>query len=289
MMGDESKRPIEVAKDTIELIGGVLKIAGDHPDVKSSGSNLAKSAKTLTEFINVGLLPVAAVNFGYAKARSYFEKKFSADIEAIAGDIPSENLQEPRSSIIGPVLQGLAFTHEEDSLKNMYLRLIATAMDNRCAAKAHPAFAEIIKQLSGFEAKLLQIILKQSQFPIVQIRLETHKEKNSLIKFSFPESFRILQTHVTPLTNGDGTPFTSQELPVMVDNWIRLGIVTVSYDTAFSAESFYDWVTERPEYRYWVPQDVPPRDKLSIAKGQLKSTAFGEQFAMAIGAKEVGP
>jgi hypothetical protein len=85
MPEDDSENSIEVAKSAVELIGAVIKVAGDHPDVKSAGSNLAKSAKTLTEFINVGLLPIAAVNFGYEKARLYFQQRFPADVEAVAG------------------------------------------------------------------------------------------------------------------------------------------------------------------------------------------------------------
>lgn len=288
MPDDSSENPIETAKGAVELIGAVMKIAGDQPDVKAAGSNLAKSAKTLTEFINVGLLPIAAINFGYEKARSYFEKRFSADVEAAAGSIPPENLQKPASSVIGPALQGLAFTHEEDNLKDMYLRLIATAMDSRHAMNAHPAFAEIIRQLSGFEAGILKNTLSRLWLPIVEIRVGTYEEGMSFGKFSFPTSYRVLQTHVLPLRNSDGTEFVSRELPAMVDNWIRLGLVRVTYDTSFTAEDSYDWVGMRPEYLYWLPQDAPPQQKVDVAKGQLKLTAFGQQFAMAIGAMGEG-
>ena len=70
----------------------------------------------------------------------------------------------------------------------------------------------------------------------------------------------------------------------MVDNWIRLGLVKVSYNTQYSAENSYKWVKDRPEYLYWVPQDAPPEQKLEVTNGQLKVTAFGRQFAVAIGA-----
>ncbi|KDB07243.1 Protein of unknown function DUF4393 [Burkholderia sp. lig30] len=285
MPDDDFENPIETAKGAVELIGTVIKVAGDHPDVKAAGGNLAKTAKTLTEFINVGLLPIAAINYGYGKARSYFEKKFVTDVEAAAGNIPPENLQEPASSVIGPVLQGLAFTHEEDNLREMYLRLVATAMDNRRASKAHPAFAEIIKQLSGFEAGILKATLIHSALPIAEIRLGTYDEKMQFSKFSFPTSYRILQTHVVPFGNKDGTPLINHDFPAMLDNWVRLGLVSVSYDTSFTDEGSYDWIKTRPEYLYWVPQDAPPQGKLDVAKGQLKSTAFGQQFAMAIGVK----
>ena len=283
-MADEEKTPIESAKEAVEVIGAVIKMAGDHPVIKTAGGNLAKSAKTLTEFINVGLLPIAAINYGYEKARRYFETKFPSDIEMAAANIPPEALQQPAPSVIGPVLQGLAFTHEEDSLKEMYLRLIATSMDNRRATSAHPAFAEIIRQLNGTEARLLERTLVKFEFPIVEIRLAKYDKEERFTKFSYPSSYWVLRTHVAPISNSDGTPFVSQEFPAMVDNWIRLGLVKVSYNTQYSAENSYKWVKDRPEYLYWVPQDAPPEQKLEVTNGQLKVTAFGRQFAVAIGA-----
>lgn len=284
MPDDDSANPLETAKGAIELVGAVIKVAGDHPDVKAAGSNLAKTAKTLTEFINVGLLSVAAVNFGYQKARTYFETKFSKDVEAVAGEIPPENLREPASAVMGPVLQGLAFTHEEGSLKEMYLRLIATAMDSRKAMQAHPAFAEIIKQLGGSEATLLKATLAYEALPIAEIRAMTYDAEKILPReFQFPDTYRVLQTHVAPLSH-NGAVSVDHEFPAMVDNWIRLGLVSVNYDTGLSGEETYKWVESRPEYLYWIPQDTPPGAKLEFAKGQLRRTAFGKKFAIAIGA-----
>jgi hypothetical protein len=169
----------------------------------------------------------------------------------------------------------------------MYLRLIATAMDKRHASKVHPAFAEIIKQLSGFEAGILQAVLRMSHMSIIQIRREIYDETKKVIeKFQIPQGYSVLQTHVAPLRSVDGASFANQDIPALVDNWIRLGIVDVSYDTGFVDEGVYDWVTKNSEYLYWVPQDAPPRQKISFAKGQFRITNFGAQFAVAIGLKD---
>ena len=34
---------------------------------------------------------------------------------------------------------------------------------------------------------------------------------------------------------------------VWIDNWVRLGLVTVAYDLHLSCESTYDWVAEHPD------------------------------------------
>ena len=116
------------------------------------------------------MLPIAAVNYAFGKGRNYFEKQFRKDLEKVTSSIPEENLEDPKASIAAPVLQGLTFSHEESSLKDMYLKLLASSMDNRSPEKAHPEFAEIIRQLSSFEASLLPLWLKsESHAPIAAL------------------------------------------------------------------------------------------------------------------------
>jgi|TARA_B110000971_G_scaffold115823_1_gene118708 hypothetical protein len=90
----------------------------------------------------------------------------------------------PKASIAGPTLQGLAFTHKEINLKEVFLNLLATSMDNRKANVAHPAFVEIVKQLNSEEAGLVRGILQsQVPMPIVEIyikqNINTMKTLNS--------------------------------------------------------------------------------------------------------------
>ncbi len=137
--------PIKAARDGVSLVIEVIKAAGDSPLVKEAGSNLGQTAVTLTRMINNVLVPLAAINWAFDKARTYFSGKFQQEIAAKAQAIPPEHIVEPKASIAGPMLQGLAFTHEEPNLKEMYLNLLATSMDGRAASVAHPAFVEIIK------------------------------------------------------------------------------------------------------------------------------------------------
>ena len=76
-------------------------------------------------------------------------------------EIPEENVITPSPIVAMP---------EESDLKEMYLNLLATASDNRCADQAHPAFAEIIKQLAPEEAKALSSLLAFRTMPVAQVR-----------------------------------------------------------------------------------------------------------------------
>lgn len=271
MTNDE---PLKAAKDGIALIGEVIKAAGDNLQVKEAAGNLGQTAITLTKAINNVLVPLAAINFAFDKARAYFSGKFQQDMAEKAQAIPQEHIVEPKASIAGPTLQGLAFAHEEPNLKEMYLNLLATAMDGRIASSAHPAFVEIIKQLDSEDARLVRGALQSdTATPIVQI----HRKLKA-------GGYNLLVQHLLDLKDTEtGQPVEDPRLPAMIDNWIRLGLVEVAYDKHLSDPVYYSWVEQRPEFVRL--KQVPQADEATIAyqKGLLNRTELGKRFAKAIG------
>jgi len=266
--------PLKSAKDGISLVTEIIKAAGDNPQVKEAAGNLGQTAVTLTKTINNVLVPLAAINFAFDKARAYFSGTFQEDIAAKAATIPAEHIVEPKASVAGPTLQGLAFTHEEPNLKEMYLNLLATAMDGRVASIAHPAFVEIIKQLDSEDAKLVRDALQSSAIPIVQIHRK-HPDNSG---------YKVLAQHLLNLTNSTtGAAVEDPGLPAMIDNWIRLGLVEVAYDKHLIEPSNYSWVDQRPEFLSLSQIPNPDGGKVDFQRGIMKRTELGKRFAQAIG------
>lgn len=265
---------IKTARDGVALVGEILKAAGDNPNVKEAGQNLGQTALTITKTINNALLPLAAVNFAFDKARAYFSDKFQQDISAKTATIPPEQIVEPKASIAGPALQGLAFTHEEPNLKEMYLSLLATAMDGRIAADAHPAFVEIIRQLSSEDAQLIRGALQSPvAIAIVEVRLTTVGQ----------EGYQTLARHVLNLTSSvTKAAVENPQLAATVDNWVRLGLVNVDYTTKLTDKAAYEWTDQRPEIVRLRQTYETENQKASITQGILERTAFGVQFARAV-------
>ncbi len=265
---------IKTARNGVALVGEILKAAGENPNVIEAGQNLGQTALTITKTINNALLPLAAVNFAFDKARAYFSGRFQQDISAKTSTIPLEQVVEPKASIAGPALQGLAFTHEEPNLREMYLSLLATAMDGRVAADAHPAFVEVIRQLSSEDAQLIQGALQSvAAIAIVEIRLNTVGQ----------QGYRTLARHVLNLTNSTtNAPVENPQLAAMVDNWVRLGLVNVDYMTKITDLAAYEWVEQRPEVIRFRQTYENETQKLDFANGILIRTAFGAQFARAV-------
>jgi hypothetical protein len=63
----------------------------------------------------------------------------------------------------------------------MYVNLLATAMDRQTAEKAHPAFVEIIRQLTPDEARLMSHLVALGEFGFdVELGKETAKIESDL-------------------------------------------------------------------------------------------------------------
>ena len=266
---------LKIAKEGIILVGEVIKAAGDNPNVKAAGNEIGKTVLTVTRTINNALIPLAAVNFAFDKARAYFAERFQSDLAAKARAIPPDQVVEPKASIAGPALQGLAFAHEEPDLKEMYLSLLSSAMDGRVSASIHPAFVEIIRQLSSEEARLIQSSLRTSGgIPIAELRLFDNKSGTWEVLYRHLLNFQNPTTHA---------PIENLRIPAFVDNWTRLGLVDVDYAKYVATEKIYDWVEQRPEFLRLKTERENDASKVTFQKGVIARTSLGEQFAAAVG------
>jgi hypothetical protein len=78
--------------------------------------------------------------------------------EEVRRCVPEERHIEAQPSIALPVLMNLRFMEEDNPLTELYLNLLARAIDKERVNEAHPAFVRIIEQLSPDEALILFIL-----------------------------------------------------------------------------------------------------------------------------------
>ncbi|TRW98426.1 DUF4393 domain-containing protein [Paracoccus sp. M683] len=268
---DDFDEGIEKVSRVTGAIGQMIQIAGDNPDTRKAGQSLARSAATVAQLVENTLLPIAAVNFGFKKAKEYFESRFSEDMSQKISNIPPDKIVEPPASVVAPALQGLGFSNEEPSLKEMYLNLLASAMDGRTPDKAHPAFSEIIRQLNATEAGFLKLYLPYGMSPIAKL---SRKIDNNGAKLRYVHCIMVYDKH-------SGSAVLIPQFPQYIDNWIRLGLIDVDYGTWLTADHAYDWVKSRPEYISLL-NEVGDENMIQITKGLLRTTDFGKAFVSAV-------
>src|SRR6266581_1884348 len=196
-------------------------------------------------------------------SKEYFEDTFPKEMAAKTAGIPDEHMITPPASVAVPAMQGLSYTFDEPDLKDLYLNLLTTATDDRRTDDAHPAFADVIKQLTPSEARLLNEILGQAAVTIARVK--------NMVESG---GFHLRITHLLPLGSAEtGEPTEIPQVAAWVDNWARLGLVEVTYEHHRVGDSAYDWVPTRPEY---IRISLEPGiNRLEFDKGLLRRTAFG--------------
>jgi len=264
----------------------LLRAAEDTPEMKAAARTMAARV-AVKEQIKLKLHRPLARLLGISS--EYFEDTFAQDMAEKMADVPAENIVTPPPNVAIPAIQGLVYTFEEPNLKDLYLNLLATASDDRRSDQAHPAFAEIIKQLSPREAKLLNDVLRVGRAPVARV----------IFKVFNSGKFVILMTHLFPnIDEETGQPKEEPQLPVWVDNWRRLGLIEVTYAESSSGPGDYDWVKERPEYIRVTENFDPPSELTAYTdpdgfvlryhtaftsdNGVLRATDFGRQFFRAV-------
>ena len=262
-------------KDKKSPAGKAADLVLDTPEAKGAGRSLARSISTVASAVETCLLPIAAMNYGYAKAKEYFETRFAKEVEETTKDISPEYLQEPSPSKVAPILQNLSFCHEEEELRKMYLELLGSTMDTRRSKQVHPAFAQIIAQLTPLEARYLGNIFQSGSHPIARIdeslKTESGTSKGKITRYE--HSINVLNTETKE-------PSVRPEVPAMIVNWQRLGLVAVTYQSYLTRNNAYDWVKNRPEYQEILKNKT---GEVEIVEGRLTITDFGQEFAKAIG------
>jgi len=146
----------------------LLQAAQGTPELQVAARTLAARI-AVKERVKLRLYQPFARMIGVSQA--YFRDVYPEEMAARIENIPDENLITPAASVAVPAMQGLSYSFGEPDLKELYLNLLTTASDNRRSEDAHPAFADVIKQLSVKEVKLLDLVLKRVDVPVCRIKV----------------------------------------------------------------------------------------------------------------------
>ena len=124
-----------------------------HKVYDDAGSAPAKEVGKLgTDVVKTFRLFLAP--FQYAAA---WQDRFEKWLERVRSSVPEERQVEAPASIAGPVIRSLVFMEDDNPLTELYLNLLARAIDKERQDEAHPAFVKIIEQLSPDEAMVMYV------------------------------------------------------------------------------------------------------------------------------------
>ena len=112
--------------------------------------------------------------------------------------IPEDKRVLPPLNVVGPALEASKYYIENEVLREMFAELISSSMNSDKTGLAHPSFAEIIKQLSPLDAKLLSDVSESS--------IRNEERRNLVVNgvfYSVGELHISIRSKVTTLILGD--------------------------------------------------------------------------------------
>lgn len=165
-MSEHSNMDKPSIKDTADAIKGVAEAVPVYQDVlQPAAKEIGTALQTVAKAVHVALAPVSALVWGYEQIKEYVTRAVSEKLK----DTPKDRIIPPSPTVAGPVLEALRYAGHQESLADLYTNLLATSMDAKTAKEAHPAFVEVLKQLSPDEAKILKVMCRGQNFPVVSV------------------------------------------------------------------------------------------------------------------------
>lgn len=161
-------------------------------------------------------------------------KKYQSDIESELKNIPEDKLIEPNISIIGPALEASKYYIQDDLIRRMFAKLIASSMNLDNSSKSHPAFVEIIKQLSPLDASNLKILSSRKYSPIVNYLVENDENHKLYYKtnvFLDNDSYDDIDL-----------------LSLSITNLSRLSLIKIDFSAYLTPDTIYNKFRNHPTY-----------------------------------------
>lgn len=252
-------------KETIEAVQGIVESVPVYEDMlQPATKELGKGLLTISKVVNIALSPLSGLDWGYEKIAKFLESSMAEKLK----DIPEENITTPSPSVAVPAIEALRYTGDIEELREMFSNLIATAMDKKASNMAHPAFVEVIKQLSSDEAKLIRI-MERDAYPLITVSNHFKDRSYSRVMKNF--------TNLAEKANCESPTMIFSYL----ENLSRLGLISIE-EISLKDESLYQELLDHSA--------VIDAKQIATKKGELDPkvdrdsfwvTPFGKQFITA--------
>jgi hypothetical protein len=205
----------------------------------------------------------------------YFETRFPDQLAEHLAHIPADHIKEPKPYVVVPAVEQIKNVSEEPSLRDMYLNLIANAMDDRLSEDAsHPSFVQVISQLGPYEAQIFERLWRaETTWGVVTLKRLVHEPP----KKDFVPYGGYLWSFVVP---SEDKTWTFDNISLYLTNWQRLGLITIAMDQRVVRADAYAWLEKN---EFYVEARRQHGDKISVVKGAFYLTEYGHTFCKAVG------
>lgn len=143
------------------------------PAAKELGKTIAIVPGTINALLSGVRQWIAHKEYNVAKTDKILAEKLK--------DVDPDRIIEPEPYVAVPALQAISYSMDNDELRELYANLLAKSMNIDTKNDVHPAFVEVIKQLSPYDAELLKKLFSDGvwQIPKISLRLEVSQSDSN--------------------------------------------------------------------------------------------------------------
>jgi hypothetical protein len=255
-------------RDAADAVKGIVEAVPIYQDaLQPAAKEIGKGLETVAKTIHIALAPISALVWGFDQIKDFVTTRVAEKLKGI----PQERIKTPSPTVAGPALEALKYTGHDESLRELYANLLATSIDSETAASAHPAFVDIIKNMSSDEAKIMKLLATQASYPAVDVKI-TFKENGGFV---------ILHRNVSFIGPQAGCQH-SQFSPNYLDNLCRLGLLEIPFGRHIKDIKVYEPIENDPQMLK-LKQTYEANEKVTFGfdRKKIEVTDFGKQFILA--------
>lgn len=237
---------------------GLDKLAGAIGDTLKTAPTLYEDAlqPTVQEVGKIVERIPRAINAAFSGLDKWIlNKENSIDetkklLELKLQNIDPEKIVEPDAYVAVPTIQAISYSMNSDELRNLYANLLAKAMNSDTKEHVHPAFVDIIKQLSPADVRVFEEISSNNSFQTLDMYYgkyqHTHDPSNPFSELESPVEKRGYEG-LTYITN-----ISPNIVNVSLENILRLSLIEERF--SFNDESLGERIKQSPLYKRYFQE-----------------------------------
>lgn len=199
--------------------------------------------------------------------KEYNIKETKLLLEKKLKNISENKIVPPEPYVAIPAIQALSYSMNSEELRNLYANLLAKSMNVDTKNQVHPAFTEIIKQMSPIDAKILEKFVNNGSTAIPLIDLIERNIEN--------RTYKPLISNLTNIFD-----FDNITISISVNNLLRLGLIQIPDGKFISDPSAYETITSSSEFNEFKRiHKLPKGYEIDKIKKIILITELGHQFS----------
>lgn len=199
----------DIAKELVSQTAGKTYDDLAHPTAQATGEIISFIPRTIRVWFGKWEKWILNGEYAIRETEKLLEEKLK--------HIQEDKIVEPEPYVAVPAIQQLSYSLDSEELRELYANLLASSMNVDKKDAVHPAFVDIIRQLTPSEAKLLSCIY-ECPYNSVLLRESKLYTINNIKEGSYDVGLEVNDVHINSIDR--------HTLSICLDNLMRLGLLT---------------------------------------------------------------